>query len=242
MDDAAVYGVAYSLANAMSLFVTSVNSSLIPWTYQRMSSGDSAGIRKIGEVGLALSVALAAIVLLGVGLGPELMAFLAPESYSSAVWVIPPVGFSVLASMYMWLFVNVETYYGENTYVAIVSIGAAVLNVVLNFVTLPAFGFLAAGWTTLVSYSAMAIGHAFFMRVLLKRHGTGPVYRIRLLVMLAVAVLVLTTLLMALYQFTLARYALILALCVVAIWKRGWLLSAIATIRDGGKNESKEQR
>lgn len=237
MNDAAVYGVAYSLANAMSLFVSSVNSSLIPWTYQCMSSGKVSGIRKIGEVGFALSAALAVIILLGVGLGPELMAFLAPETYGAAVWIIPPVGLSVLASMYMWLFVNVETYYSKNTYVAIVSIGAAVLNVVLNFMALPVFGFLAAGWTTLISYIAMTVGHAFFMRVLQKRNGTASVYCIRHLVALAVAELVLTVLLMVLYQFTLIRYVAILSLCAVALWKREWLFSAVATIRGAEKSD-----
>lgn len=241
LNDAAVYGVAYSLAMAMSLFVTSVNSTLIPWTYQSLSTGDSQSARKVGDIGLVLSVALGAIVLVGIGFGPELMAFLAPESYGGAVWVVPPVGLSVLASMYMWLFVNVETYYGKNIYVAIVSVGAAVLNVVLNFAILPVFGFLAAGWTTLISYAAMAAGHAFFMRKLQKERGAEPVYRIRVLVALAAAVSALAVLLMAFYELALARYALIFVIFLVVIWKKDWFLSSLSAIRIGRKSEEKRQ-
>lgn len=236
VDDAAVYGVAYSLAMAMSLFVTSVNSSLVPWTYQSLGTGKAQDARKIGDVGIALSGALAAIILLGIGLGPELMAFLAPESYGEAVWVIPPVGLSVLASMYMWLFVNVETYYGENLYVAVVSIGAAVANVLLNLIALPIFGFVAAGWTTLAAYVAMAAGHAFFMRRLQKRRSATPTYRMQLLALLSALTFVLALVLMCLYEFTLIRFAMIVAILAVIIWKRHQLIFAVSTIRANAKS------
>lgn len=229
--DAAVYGVAYSLSMAMSLFVSSVNSSLIPWTYQQLAKDDTFGARKIGEMGFVLSAALAALLLAVIGLGPELMAFLAPESYGEAVWVIPPVALSVLVSMYVWLFVNVETFYEENGYVAIVSIGAAALNVFLNFVALPTFGFVAAGWTTLVSYVAMACGHAFFMSRVQSRHGGCPVYSLRMLALLFVTTLVLSAVLMALYSVLSARMVLLAVLCVVVFLQRGRLASSLSDMR-----------
>ena len=241
VDDAAVYGVAYSMAMAMSLFISSVNSSLIPWTYQSLGTGGPRDARRVGDVGLALSVALAAIVLLGIGFGPELMAFLAPESYGAAVWVIPPVGLSVLASMYMWLFVNVETYYGENAYVAAVSIAAAVANIIMNLLFLPVFGFVAAGWTTFASYAAMAAGHAYFMRRVQERRDANQTYRIRHLALLAAATAAAAFVLMALYGFVPARLAAMVGIVASAVWRSPRVLSVMAEIKGRG-DDAAERR
>ena len=240
MDDVAIYGVAYSLAMAASLFISSVNSSLIPWTYQQLEKHDAGQTRRIGDIGLMLSTMLAAILLLVTGLGPEIMMVLGPESYQAAIWVIPPVALSVLASMYVWLFVNVETYYEENGYVAAVSIGAAVLNVVLNLVALPAFGFVAAGWTTFVSYVAMALGHAFFTKRMQDRRGETEAYRARPMLLLAGGTTALSMGFMALYGLPLVRYTAIAALCVAAWVKRDRFKGALSAVRAAKKKPQQE--
>lgn len=240
MDDVAIYGVAYSLAMAASLFIGSVNSSLIPWTYQQLEKHDPAQTRRIGDIGLMLSTMLAAILLLVAGLGPEIMMILGPESYQAAIWVIPPVALSVLASMYVWLFVNVETYYEENGYVAAVSIGAAALNVVLNLVALPVFGFVAAGWTTFASYVAMALGHAYFTKRIQGKRGEAEAYRARPMLLLAAGTTAFSMGFMALYALPLVRYAAIAALCVVAWVKRDTFKSALSTVRAAKKKPESE--
>lgn len=243
MDDVAIYGVAYSLAMAASLFISSVNSSLIPWTYQQLEKHDAAKTRRIGQVGLGLSAALAVILLLVSALGPELMMILGPSSYQAAIWVIPPVALSVLASMYVWLFVNVETYYEENGYVAAVSIGAAVLNVVLNLAALPVFGFVAAGWTTFASYVAMACGHAYFTKRIQDARGEAEAYRARPMLLLAAGTTALSMGFMALYGLPLVRYAAIGALCVAAWVNRKRFMGVLSTVRSGrsGKDAQNAQ-
>ncbi len=111
------------------------------------------------------------------------------------------------------------------------SIGAAVLNVVLNAVALPAFGFVAAGWTTLASYAAMAAGHAFFMRRIQTKHGATNVYRAQPMIGLAVFTLLLSMGFMALYQITLVRLTTLAVLCALAYVNRSHFKAAISVIR-----------
>lgn len=236
-NEVAYYGVAYSLAMASSLFISSVNSSLIPWTYKQMATGEEKQIRRIGHVGFSLSSVLAGILLLVIGLGPEIMLFLAPAKYQSAVWVIPPVALSVLASMYVWLFVNVETYYGENGYVALVSIAAAVLNIVLNYIFIPLFGYLAAGWTTLAGYILMAYGHAFFTRRIQRQRSAVSAYNVKKLTLLLIGTTVLSSLFMVLYRTTIVRYVVIGVLCIVAIWQRKAIIGTLAILRGRNSDE-----
>lgn len=233
--EVAYYGVAYSLAMASSLFISSVNSSLIPWTYQQMATNNPKQIRRIGYIGLLLSAVLAGILLLVIGLGPEIMLFLAPAKYQSAVWVIPPVALSVLASMYVWLFVNVETFYEKNVYVAVVSIVAAVLNVVLNYAMIPIFGYLAAGWTTLAAYLLMAAGHAFFTRRIQKQRNATTVYNLRVLILLFIITALLSSVFMVLYKTSVVRYMLLLILIFVGIFQRNNILATLSVLKKRNK-------
>lgn len=45
------------------------------------------------------------------------------------------------------------------------SVGAALLNVVLNAVLIPAFGFVAAGYTTFISYIVFALSNFYTMQL-----------------------------------------------------------------------------
>ena len=49
------------------------------------------------------------------------------------------------------------------------SIVAALLNIVLNYWLVPIYGFVAAGYTTLVSYIAFAISNYYNMRMVFKK-------------------------------------------------------------------------
>ena len=49
------------------------------------------------------------------------------------------------------------------------SIGAAVLNIILNGLLIPIFGFVAAGYTTLISYIVFALSNYYTMRLMLKK-------------------------------------------------------------------------
>lgn len=230
--DVAFYGVAYSLAMAASLFISSVNSSLIPWTYKQMATHNPDQIHRIGDIGLMLSAILSGILILVIGLGPEFMRILAPLKYQSAVWVIPPVALSVLASMYMWLFVNVETFYEKNIYIAIVSLCAAAVNIGLNYALIPVFGYLAAGWTTFFAYLLMASGHAFFTRRIQKQQHATNAYSLKKLIFLMAGTTLLAFIFMALYPTKILRYAALTILLGLAVWKRKRIMSIFAVLQE----------
>ena len=49
------------------------------------------------------------------------------------------------------------------------SVGAAVINIVLNYLFIPKFGFVAAGYTTLISYIIFALSNCYTMRFTLRK-------------------------------------------------------------------------
>jgi O-antigen/teichoic acid export membrane protein len=115
---------------------------------------------------------LMAFLLLGViAVAPEIILIMGGRAYYEAAWAVPPVAMSILLLFYSQLFINVEFYFEEKTMLVFGSILAAVLNFVLNMLLIPVWGFVAAAYTTLISYIAFAVSNYYTMRYVCKKHG-----------------------------------------------------------------------
>lgn len=206
-DKAGIYNVAYTLALTLNFVLNAINDSYVPWFYGKIKEGKEEENRNIAN-GIAL---LMAFLLLGViALAPEIIRVLAGREYAEAKWVVPPVAMSVLLLFYSQLFINVEFYYEEKTLLVWGSIGSAVLNIILNALLIPKFGFIAAGYTTLVSYVAFAVANYFTMQVVLKKQGfTMKAFDLKGLILLFAAFAALSFTAMALYEYRLIRFIIV---------------------------------
>ena len=157
--DAGVYSIAYSVGMIMTLLTNSLNSTVVPWLYRMLEVGE---IKKIGKKSVSIFGVLALIVLLVDVLAPEVVAILAPGEYSEAMALVPVIAASVFF-MFMYSYCsNIEFYYEKTGLAAIASVFAAALNVALNAVFIPLFGYRAAGYTTLACYVALGAAHYIF--------------------------------------------------------------------------------
>ncbi len=164
-DKAALYGVAYTLAMVLTFILNAINNSYVPWYYGKIKDGRMKDNR---NVSLAIA-ALMALMLLGIiWFAPEIVLVMAGEKYAEAVYVVPPVAISLLLLFYSQLFINVEFYYEEKGKLVWASIGAALVNLGLNWIFIRQFGFIAAAYTTLASYIVFVLCNYFAMRKTLK--------------------------------------------------------------------------
>ena len=88
---------------------------------------------------------------------PEIMMVLAPSSYSSGVYVIPPVAVGVFFTAVYSIYMRIELYYKQTFFSTIATTIAAALNIVLNYIFIRMFGAVAAGYTTMICYAAFAL-------------------------------------------------------------------------------------
>ena len=89
----------------------------------------------------------------------EIIAILGGENYAGGIKIVPIVSFSTLFNVLYIYVANVEFLYGKTYRIALITITAALLNIVLNALLIPIFGFTAAAYTTLVAYCIYAILH-----------------------------------------------------------------------------------
>ena len=231
-----IYSVAYSAAMITLLFNTALDYSISPWVYRKVKKGDYEGIP--GVFNLALMI-IGALNLLLIAFGPEAIKILAPAPYHEAIWIIPPLASSVFI-MFMYLrFVNMEFYFEESKITGLISIGAAALNVFLNFALIPKFGYLAAGYTTLFSYAAFGIMHFLYTRHLCKKHDCPmSMFGIRNELIIFAVFTAAAVILSLGYKMWILRYTIILIAVVIYVIKRKELISLIKNIASLKKKEA----
>lgn len=227
-DKAGIYGVAYTLGTILLFVLNAINNSYVPWFYQKIRDGKGHENKSIAT-GIAL---LMAFMLLGViALAPEVILLLAGRNYYEAAWVVPPVAMSVLLLFYSQLFINVEFYYEEKTLLVWGSIGSAVLNVVLNALLIPKFGFVAAGYTTWFSYIAFAVANYYTMAYLCrKRELSCDFYNLKELLGLFVVFSAVTFLALALYKQPIIRYCIIAGVLTGLVIAHKWAIDFVKRV------------
>jgi len=227
--ETAYYSVAYTMAMVLQILNTSISGTMNPWIYKSIKKGE---LKTIGTVSYKVLVLIALMNLAVILAAPELLALLAPESYQAAVWVVPPVTASVYFMFLYNLFATFEYYYEKTHYVSSATVIGAVLNILLNALFIPRFGFVAAGYTTLLCYILYAFAHYYFMcRVNMEYMEGEKVYNVWIIVMLGVILLVGAFGAMAFYNWPLVRYGSILIIGMTIIWKRKNILEMIHTVK-----------
>ena len=214
--EAGIYSVAYSLSMAMFVFVGALNLSLQPWLFNKIKNNKADGADKTISMAVLFIAVMNTCVLI---VAPELIRIVASAKYAAAVWTMPPIIASLLVMFVYQQILQVPFYYGENNVVFIASVASAVLNIVLNFICIPRFGYIAAGYTTLISYMFIAVLYYVSMVKVAKKHGLDyrNFYNIRYILIVFAAFCVMSAFVMLLYPHPLARYILVALMLIILV-------------------------
>ena len=213
-EDAAVYTIGYSCAILVNVLSSSMNQSWIPWMSERLHKEDYAATRKWSAVYIGLFVVLVSCIGL---VAPELILFMGGRSYADAVHVMPPIMAGCTFQAFYTLYVNVETYEKKTAGMAVATVTGAGINILLNAIFIPIYGFVAAAYTTLIGYAVLLAIHYLMVR---RIHMT-KVYDTKRFLMMLAAVTAMIPVYYLLYAHRYVRYAVIagvvlgaMALCV----------------------------
>lgn len=228
-DKAGIYGLAYTIGMLAILIITAINNSFTPWIYAKLKNEQYSDISSKSE-GITLIVVIFTVCIVAVA--PEIIWILGGEQYVEGAWIIAPIAASVFFRFLYNIYSNVEFYYEENKYIMVASIVCAIVNVTLNYILINAFGYLAAGYTTLVCFILYAGAHVFFVkRVVRKRIGIENVFNNKRLSFQAVAVLMMCAGLMMTYQYIFLRYTVILVCICFCIVFRNKLIKLMINVK-----------
>lgn len=160
LNKAGIYSLAYQASVIINFVINAINSSFVPWLYRKIKVEDFDATKKVSNI---LIVFISLMLIMVILFGPELIMILGGTKYQEAIWVIPPVTCSLLFLFLSQLSINIMFYYEDSTSLIKGSILSAILNIVLNYICIPIFGYVAAGYTTLLAYIVFWLCNLYYM-------------------------------------------------------------------------------
>lgn len=158
-----VYSLIYNFSMIATVITTSLDGVWVPWFTERLKNRD---IKSINDLAVDY-INLMTYAMVGVMLvGPEVVKLLASSKYWEGISIIPPV---VLANYIIFaytLYVNIEHFYKKTPYITVNTLIAAGSNLILNYIFIPLYGYVAAAYTTLFSYLLAFVLHARYAKKL----------------------------------------------------------------------------
>lgn len=183
-----LYSLAYSYSIVLMTIWNALNQAWAPWFYGQMKEENYKDIQRFVK---PYTILFSIIFLVMLMLGPEALRIFGPEEYQGGVWIIPPVLLGLYFQFAYSLYVNIEFYYKKTAIISIGTMVAAFLNVALNLLVIPQFGFIGAAYTTLLGYIVLFFIH-FYMsnKIVNKKDIIGNPFIIRWSILMVIVTFV----------------------------------------------------
>ena len=210
-----IYSTLYTVSSLSLMLWQAIHASFVPYLFQNIES-NVKGIKRISSQIMLLYAVMAVMMTY---MAPEIVRILATEEYYEAIYIMPPIAAGVFFTAFANIYSDIAVYYKKTQYVMYPAVIAAVANLVLNYIFINAYGYMAAAYTTLFSYILMALFQGIWARKLCKENGIAEssVFEDRKLILLACVTTVLCLLGIALYNFYIIRYLIIVLMAVLSI-------------------------
>lgn len=204
----------YSMGHTVGFLALTVMSQIMaswsPWVYRRMEDKEFKTIfdnsKLIVLVGAYISIGLLTI-------STELIKIFLTDVYSPCIYIVPTL---VVAMFFQFIYIFVYDFQFFNKKaksIAASSIVAAIFNLITNYIFIPKFGFLAAGFTTLASYFVLLMINYFFT----VRMGINKVYDIKQLFAWTIVVGVYALICVKLKNEFIVRYIMFIGFSLVLL-------------------------
>ena len=197
-----IYSFAYNVGLIIQIILLSINNAWVPWFFKKMKDGENEDILKNSRTLSILIVFLSICLML---ISPELVKVLGPEQYHEGTKIIPMIIVSYVFQFMYTLLVNVQFYEKKNYFVPIGTAVAAMLNIVLNIILIPKYGYQVAALTTLASYIVLFAMHYIVNTHIIK----NTVFRISFFVNYIIIALISMAVFYLIIDITALRYAII---------------------------------
>lgn len=210
--EAGIYSFAYTIYQILIVASNSLQNVWKPWIYEKMAAKEYKAIGKRGTdyaFGMGMFTALVLMV------SPEMIKVLGDRMYWESANCVIPV---VLGGYFSFLYILpalIEYFYCKTKYIALGTIGAALLNIILNYLFLPRFGYIAAAYTTLIAY----ILYFCFHYIIAKRIHGNSLFNTRILLLISLGVIAVGALALILSNLWVIRWMIELILgCFALFW------------------------
>lgn len=155
-NEAGLYSFSYTICVLLNVATNSLGNVWKPWIYEKMTSEDYNSIKRRGTEYAVVMAAITSMILL---VSPELIKIMGDREYWGLSPCVVPVVIGGFFSFLYSLPVMVEYFYEKTKFIAVGTVSAATINIVLNYIFIAKYGYIAAAYTTVITYFLYFLFH-----------------------------------------------------------------------------------
>ena len=203
----AFYSIAYTCAMIASVLWSSMNSAWVPWAFEKMNALSIFEMKRVSRKYILIYSYIIIFMLL---FSPELVLIMGGRAYMESSNCLPPIIIGFFCQFVYSLYINIEFYLKQQLRIALSTVVASLVNIILNIIFVPIYGYLAAAYTTLLGYLLLFLFHYLSVKNLGKCDWLDNRFNISI----TIVFIVLMPIFIYLNQFIGIRYALgVLLIC-----------------------------
>ncbi len=217
---AGIYSLSYSLGMVTYAITVSIDGIWIPWFTNKMIEKSYKEINSITKDYVKLITYIMCCLIL---VSPEILKILASESYWEGIKLVP----IIICGNYFFfiynIYTNLEHFYKKSNQITALTIFAAVLNLVLNYIFIPKIGYTAAAYTTAFSYFVVFVLHSIYSKKL-----NSNVFNIKMFIIPTIEIGVFCTLFYVFENNAIVRWVVaIIYFCIIAFIQREKIINIL---------------
>lgn len=226
----AIYGVAYTIGSIVMAISSVINSTFASYQYHMIQEKNYKDLAKNTNIILFVLACFLCLVML---FAKEIVLFFGGMKYIDSVSSVIPIALGVYYNYVFQLFARVQEYFEQKHTIVIASLSCAILNVILNYIFIPKYGYIAASYTTFVCYLIFCILHYFFYRMACEKNIECEIYDAKGITAICCLVMVVGFGIVLIGDYWYIKYGVLLVSLVVAFFKRNDIINFVKNIKGG---------
>jgi O-antigen/teichoic acid export membrane protein len=157
-----IYSLAYQIGMIVNIVLMGLNRSWQPIFYDSLKNKSEQNtikdtIKNYGKIIFILSLFI-------IIFAEEAVVLFIDKQYHSSANLIPIIVIGYFLLFLYTLYANYSFYFKKTSSIAIITVLASLLNIILNYVFIPKFGLIASAITTLISFFTLFLGNYIYCR------------------------------------------------------------------------------
>ena len=154
MHELGVYGACYKISILMTIFIQAFKFAAEPFFFSHAKNEDS---RKLNALVMKYFIIFCSFLFLATMMNITWIKYFVSPNYWAGLNVVPIL---LLANLFLGIYFNLSVWYkltGQTKFGAYITLLGASITLIINFVFIPTYSYMASAWATLLSYGSMMV-------------------------------------------------------------------------------------
>lgn len=212
---AGIYGTVYSISMIALILWSAINNAVVPVVFEKLKEKEYKYVENLTIKILILFSMGSVLVTL---IAPEILFILTTPEYYSAVHMIPAIATGIYFTAVYGIYGNMLLFAKKSLQIMFATSGAAIINIILNYFFIRQYGYMAAAYTTFISFAMLAFMQGKMQLRIYKEEVVSTKY------VVGISVITMCSCLMCnfFYEYFWIRYIMIAIMIIILLFTKNY--------------------